>query len=56
MIIDGRNIPDLVQNSVDRLIKGCNEDDILVDCYMSELQANELRDYYIRGGMYSDEC
>ncbi len=39
MIIDGRNIPDLVQNSVDRLIKGCNEDDILVDCYMSELQA-----------------
>ena len=25
-------IPDLVQNSIDRLIKGCNEDDILVDC------------------------
>lgn len=80
MIIYGRKvkekkfdfyIPDLVQNSIDRLIKGCNEDDMLVDCYMSELyndinnalhvdftdeQANELRNYYIRGGMYNEEC
>lgn len=63
-------IPDLIDRSIDDLINACNTNSTLVDCYMSELynninnclhlditddQANELRDYYIRGGMYENE-
>lgn len=62
-------IPSLIEHSIDALVEACNSGSSLVDCYMSELyndinnclhlditddQANELRDYYIRGGMYDD--
>ncbi|MDE5557368.1 MAG: hypothetical protein K2J32_06690 [Ruminococcus sp.] len=63
-------IPAIVQSSIERLIKGQNENDMLIDCYMAELacdinsalhvdftdeQAEELRNYYIRGGMYEND-
>lgn len=63
-------IPDLVVHSIDLLIEGINSGDLLADCYAAELynninnclhldftdeQADELRDYYLRGGMYEDD-
>ena len=51
------------------LIEGINSNDLLADCYATELDSNinhyldidfdedqvqELKDYYIRGGMYID--
>ena len=61
-------IPQFVQDSIDLLINGINSGDLMADCYMSDLanninnclhvcltdsQADELRNYYIRGGMYN---
>ena len=63
-------IPDLVDHSIDLLIEGINSNDLMADCYADDLynninnclhldftdeQANELRDYYLRGGMYKDD-
>lgn len=60
-------VPDIIDRSIDMLVQACNGDDLLADCYMADLynninnclhlditdeQAEELRDYYIRGGMY----
>ncbi len=60
-------IPDFLAESIDLLIHGCNSNDLLADCYMDDLydninccrggelsdeQLEEIRDYYIRGGMY----
>lgn len=62
-------VPELIDHSIDELIHALNTNDSLADCYMSNLynninnclhldinddEANELRDYYIRGGMYED--
>lgn len=62
-------ISDFLNRSIDNFVNACNNDDILADCYMAELyndinnslhvdidddQANELRNYYLRGGMYED--
>ena len=61
------DIPELIEDSIDLLVNGLNANDSLSDCYMAELynninnclgldineeQADEIRDYYIRGGMY----
>ncbi len=63
-------IPELIISSINDLIEACNSNDLLADCYMDELynninnclhldiddyQADELRNYYIRGGMYGDD-
>lgn len=62
-------IPNLIDHSIDALIQAINTDDSLADCYMADLynninnclhlditdeQADELRDYYLRGGMYEN--
>ncbi len=63
-------VPELIDHSIDLLINGINNDDLMADCYMADLynninnclhlditdeQADELRDYYLRGGMYKDD-
>lgn len=63
-------IPELLEHSIDELVAACNTNDSLADCYMDNLynninnclhldltdeQAEEIRDYYIRGGMYADD-
>ncbi len=59
-----------LNDSIDALINACNTNDTCADCYMDELyndinnslhvdltddQAEELRDYYLRGGMYESD-
>lgn len=61
------SVPDLIDHSIDELIQAINNGDLLADCYMDNLynninnclhlditdeQARELRNYYLRGGMY----
>ena len=63
-------VPELIDHSIDLLINGINNNDLMADCYADDLynninnclhldinndQANELRDYYLRGGMYKDD-
>lgn len=58
---------DLIDYSIDELIQVINNNDLLADCYMDNLynninnclnlditdeQTRELRNYYLRGGMY----
>lgn len=62
-------IPAFLDNSINELINAYNSGSTLVDCYISELyndinncmhgdltdeQLDEIRDYYIRGGMYEE--
>ena len=62
-------IPEFVDKAIDMLIEGINNNDLMADCYAAELDSNinhyldidfdedqvqELKDYYIRGGMYID--
>jgi len=59
-----------LDKAIDALITSINTDDILADCYMAELyneinnslhvdltdeQAEQVRNYYIRGGMYDTD-
>ncbi len=63
-------IPELIDHSIDLLINGINNNDLMADCYADDLynninnclhldinddQADELRNYYLRGGMYRDD-
>lgn len=62
-------ISEYLGKAIDALVTAINTDDSLADCYMAELyneinnslhvdltdsQAEEVRNYYIRGGMYED--
>lgn len=62
-------ISEAFEQSIDNYIQAHNRGDILEDCYKAELQsdincalnieindeqAEELRDYYLRGGMYEN--
>lgn len=62
-------LSELMEQSIDNFVQAHNRGDICEDCYLAELQsdinasinveiteeqANELRDYYLRGGMYAD--
>lgn len=62
-------IPEFVDKAIDMLIEGINNNDLMADCYAAELdsninhcldidfdeeQVNELKNYYIRDGMYDE--
>lgn len=66
----GFYMPEFLEDSIDDFINACNTGSSLADCYMSELynninncmhgemtdeQLEQIRDYYIRGGMYEDD-
>lgn len=63
-------MPEFLEYAIDNFVKANNSDDSLTDCYLCELyndinncmhgdmtdeQLDEIRDYYIRGGMYNDD-
>lgn len=63
-------IPEFLDKSIDELIRACNTNDSIADCYMADLynninnclhldldeeQAAEIRNYYINGGMYESD-
>ncbi|MCM1577715.1 MAG: hypothetical protein NC078_02795 [Ruminococcus sp.] len=63
-------VPDVIERSAENMVEAINSGKLIADCYMAELyndinnclhvdiddeQAEELRNYYIRGGMYEDD-
>lgn len=63
-------IPDFLEDAINNFVNANNADDTLTDCYLCELyndinncmhgelsdeQLDEIRDYYIRGGMYEHD-